>query len=173
MSTILHLFINRYRFVELKYRRSEQNKKDGGDNSIKPARIENVVIFLPDIHSCMPNRTEWDGIQQQYKKALEKLLTEPEQDSSAEAASTADKVDESKKDEAVTADNSSKIAEDTEIVDAAAGVPDSVSTSGAVDDDGAKKDLSIVNLASLTKSNQTKKQHRLMKNHKLSNYGFF
>lgn len=68
------MFINRYRFVELKYRRSEQYKKDGG-SEIKPARIENVVIFLPDVHSCMPNRSEWEGVQQQYKQALEKLLS--------------------------------------------------------------------------------------------------
>lgn len=65
-----------YRFVELKYRRTEQNKKEGESGStIKPARIETVVIFLPDVHSCMPNRSEWEGVQQQYKQALEKLLT--------------------------------------------------------------------------------------------------
>ncbi|KAG5671839.1 hypothetical protein PVAND_002013 [Polypedilum vanderplanki] len=64
-----------YRFVELKYRRSEQNKKDASESSARSARIETVVIFLPDVSSCMPNRSEWEGVQQQYKMALDKFLT--------------------------------------------------------------------------------------------------
>lgn len=69
----------RYRFLELKYRRSEQVKEKSGD-IVKPARIETVVIFLPDIYSCMPNRTEWETLQHQYKQACEKFLTEDDDD---------------------------------------------------------------------------------------------
>ncbi|XP_070503451.1 cell division cycle and apoptosis regulator protein 1-like isoform X2 [Chironomus tepperi] len=83
-----------YRFVELKYRRTEQIKKEGDSGStIKPARIETVVIFLPDVHSCMPNRSEWDGVQQQYKQALEKLLTADNDPIIEEEEEIVDKVD--------------------------------------------------------------------------------
>lgn len=46
---------------------------------MKPARIETVVIFMPDIYSCMPNRAEWEVLQQQYKQACEKFLAEDEE----------------------------------------------------------------------------------------------
>ena len=67
----------RYRFLELKYRRTEQIK---GEGITKPARFETVVIFLPDIYSCMPNRSEWDTLQQQYKEACEKFLSDSDSD---------------------------------------------------------------------------------------------
>ncbi|KAL9694754.1 hypothetical protein quinque_014039 [Culex quinquefasciatus] len=47
-----------YRFVELYYRRSETYHK----GRLIPARIETVVIFLPDIRSCQPTRPEWDEL---------------------------------------------------------------------------------------------------------------
>lgn len=64
----------RYRFLELKYRRPEQVKGD----IVKPARIETVVIFFPDIYSCVPNRFEWEQLQQKYKQACDKFLSDDE-----------------------------------------------------------------------------------------------
>lgn len=64
----------RYRFLELKYRRPEQVKGD----IVKPARIETVVIFFPDIYSCVPNRFEWEQLQKQYQQACEKFLSDVE-----------------------------------------------------------------------------------------------
>ena len=165
------MFINRYRFVELKYRRTEQNKKEGESGStIKPARIETVVIFLPDVHSCMPNRSEWEGVQQQYKQALEKLLTAdndpvPDEQEEGEAEEIVDKVD------GVTADEKSDIvASSSEIsakTDDNSATTTTTTTTTAMDDDkeidsktadtaSDGKDLSIVNLAS-------HKPHRLTK----------
>lgn len=164
------MFINRYRFVELKYRRTEQNKKEGESGStIKPARIETVVIFLPDVHSCMPNRSEWEGVQQQYKQALEKLLTadnDPVPDEHEEdAEEIVDKVD------GVTADEKSDtVASSSEIsakTDDNSATTTTTTTTTAMDDDkeidsktadtaSDGKDLSIVNLAS-------HKPHRLTK----------
>lgn len=68
----LSIFPLRYRFVELYYRRSEQNHARGG---VTPARVETVVIFLPDVRSCMPNRLEWETVSGNYKTALQTLLT--------------------------------------------------------------------------------------------------
>lgn len=45
---------------------------------MKPARIETVVIFFPDIYSCVPNRFEWEQLQQQYKQACDKFLSDDE-----------------------------------------------------------------------------------------------
>lgn len=77
--------INRYRFVELYYRRSEQAKdKDKGGNS-KPARIETTVIFLPDTASIMPNRLEWEDVQLRYKEALQCFIAAKEKPAAAES----------------------------------------------------------------------------------------
>lgn len=36
-----------------------------------PARVQTVVIFLPDIRSCIPTRVEWDELNIKYKRRLE------------------------------------------------------------------------------------------------------
>ncbi len=63
--------IYRYRFVELYYRRTEQTLKSG---RVIPARTETVVIFLPDVGSCLSNRLEYDQLRQDYKLACEKFI---------------------------------------------------------------------------------------------------
>ncbi|KAL3278362.1 hypothetical protein HHI36_013691 [Cryptolaemus montrouzieri] len=59
-----------YRFTELYYRRTESIHK--GKNI--PARVETVVIYLPDVWSCVPTRLEWDNLLQSYQKQLEREL---------------------------------------------------------------------------------------------------
>lgn len=80
MSTISP--INRYRFVELYYRRSEQakdkDKNASNGSSSKSARIETTVIFLPDTSSIMPNRLEYEDVQLRYKEALQSFLASKE-----------------------------------------------------------------------------------------------
>lgn len=59
----------RYRFVELYYRRSESVRK----GRTIPARVETVVIYLPDVRSCVPTRLEWDALNVSYKHKLEQV----------------------------------------------------------------------------------------------------
>lgn len=66
-----------YRFVELYYRRSETYHK----GRLIPARIETVVIFLPDIRSCQPTRPEWDELHLSYKSHLERIINSQSSDS--------------------------------------------------------------------------------------------
>lgn len=49
------------------------------------ARIETVVLYLPDVWNCLPTRLEWDGLHLNYKKQLERKLTKGEADEDVEA----------------------------------------------------------------------------------------
>lgn len=60
----------RYRFLELYYYRAESFHK----GKTVPARIETVVVFLPDVWSCVPIQSEWDSLQLGYRKQLERKL---------------------------------------------------------------------------------------------------
>lgn len=73
-----------YRFVELYYRRSETYHK----GRLVPARIETVVIFLPDIRSCQPTRPEWDELHLSYKSHLERIISSQSSDSPVPPAAT-------------------------------------------------------------------------------------
>ncbi|PSN50436.1 hypothetical protein C0J52_04927 [Blattella germanica] len=61
---------DRYRFLEIYYRRGETTHK----GRLVPARVETVVLFLPDVWSCVATRLEWDGLHLNYKKQLERKL---------------------------------------------------------------------------------------------------
>lgn len=96
-----------YRFVELYYRRSETRTA----GRLIPARIETVVIFLPDIRSCQPTRPEWDELHLSYKSHLERIINSQSSDSpvppvATEAAATSTAAP-------VTADSSSSSAGDS------------------------------------------------------------
>lgn len=85
---------HRYRFLELYYRRAETTHKSG---RVVPSRVETVILFLPDVWSCVPTRLEWDGLQLNYKKQLERKLLR--------AASNPDDMDAANEtDEAAAAD---------------------------------------------------------------------
>ncbi|CAK9807317.1 Cell division cycle and apoptosis regulator protein 1 [Anthophora plagiata] len=60
-----------YRFLELYYRRAETTHKSG---RVVPSRVETVILFLPDVWSCVPTKLEWDSLQLSYKKQLERKL---------------------------------------------------------------------------------------------------
>ncbi|XP_014668878.1 PREDICTED: cell division cycle and apoptosis regulator protein 1-like [Priapulus caudatus] len=53
-----------YRLMEVKYHRPEETHK----GRVVPARVETVVIFLPDVWSCMPSRLEWINTCSAYKR---------------------------------------------------------------------------------------------------------
>ncbi|XP_050085697.1 cell division cycle and apoptosis regulator protein 1-like [Anopheles aquasalis] len=59
-----------YRFVELYYRRSETQHK----GRLIPPRVETVVIFLPDVRSCLPTRLEWEQIRLNYQASLSRVI---------------------------------------------------------------------------------------------------
>ncbi|KAJ0178834.1 hypothetical protein K1T71_005609 [Dendrolimus kikuchii] len=54
-----------YRMVEFYYWREGSGGK---------ARLECVVLFLPDVWSAQPSRIEWGAVQEQYKAAYEAAL---------------------------------------------------------------------------------------------------
>lgn len=56
--------------MELYYKRVESVRK----GRVHPARTQTVVIFLPDIRSCLPTRFEWDELTTKYKKRLDMKL---------------------------------------------------------------------------------------------------
>lgn len=72
-----------YRFLELYYRRSESTHK----GKTIPARVETVVIFLPDVWSCLPTRVEWEGLHSAYRKQFERIVNQSETTSAGDAAS--------------------------------------------------------------------------------------
>ncbi|XP_015190809.1 PREDICTED: cell division cycle and apoptosis regulator protein 1-like [Polistes dominula] len=89
-----------YRFLELYYRRAETTHKSG---RVVPSRVETVILFLPDVWSCVPTRLEWDGLQLNYKKQLERKLLR--------AASNPDDLDAANDtDEAAVADQKDEMA---------------------------------------------------------------
>ena len=68
-------FSPRYRFAEIRYLRAESRDK--------PARVETVVLFLPDVWRCAPTRLDWMNLQKAYAQKLQKKLNpdaeEPEE----------------------------------------------------------------------------------------------
>ena len=66
MVFILSTLAHRYRFAEIRYHRPEEQHK----GRVIPARVETVLIFLPDVWSCSPSRLEWDGLAVAYKRQL-------------------------------------------------------------------------------------------------------
>lgn len=56
--------------MELYYRRTESVHK----GKVVPARVETVVLFLPDVWSCLPTRLEWEGLHLSYQRQLDKKL---------------------------------------------------------------------------------------------------
>lgn len=80
--------------MELYYRRAESTHK----GKLIPARVETVVLFLPDVWSCLPTRLEWDSMQVAYKKQLDRILKVDNQDvvadDEAAASSTVGAADE-------------------------------------------------------------------------------
>ena len=68
-------FSPRYRFAEIRYLRAESRDK--------PARVETVVLFLPDVWRCAPTRLDWMNLQKAYTQKLQKKLNpdaeEPEE----------------------------------------------------------------------------------------------
>lgn len=71
--------------MELYYRRAESTHK----GKLIPARVETVVLFLPDVWSCLPTRLEWDSLQVAYKKQLDRILKVDNQDVVADDESAA------------------------------------------------------------------------------------
>lgn len=57
---------NRYRFLEIRYHRPEETHK----GRVLPARVETVVIFVPDVWHLLPTRVEWESTIAAYKKEL-------------------------------------------------------------------------------------------------------
>jgi len=57
----------RYRFTEICYFRTEETRK----GRIIPAHVETVVIFLPDVWTCVPPLLDWPQILTNYRKQMD------------------------------------------------------------------------------------------------------
>uniref|UniRef100_UPI00358FABF8 cell division cycle and apoptosis regulator protein 1 isoform X2 n=1 Tax=Myxine glutinosa TaxID=7769 RepID=UPI00358FABF8 len=55
-----------YRFAEIRYYRPEEQHK----GRRLAARVDTVVIFLPDVWLCTPTRLEWETLSHGYKQQL-------------------------------------------------------------------------------------------------------
>lgn len=73
----------RYRFVELYYRRSKAKGRT------IPGRVETVVIYLPDVRSCVPTRIEWDALHASYKTKMEFVIKQETEGRNANDGGTA------------------------------------------------------------------------------------
>lgn len=116
MKLLVINVISRYKFLEINYYRPVDRQgivqQEDGDkeehaaiNTETEARVEKVVIFIPDIWSCMPHEDEWAEIKATFEKRLASLISTPPaaepseevNDDAVEMKSTEDaKLDESK-----------------------------------------------------------------------------
>lgn len=63
----------RCRYLEVRYHRPEEIHK----GRLIESRVENIVVFLPDIaSSCMPTSLEWDQTTAAYKQKCAEELAE-------------------------------------------------------------------------------------------------
>ncbi|XP_063994162.1 cell division cycle and apoptosis regulator protein 1-like [Diachasmimorpha longicaudata] len=60
-----------YRFLELYYRRAETTHKSG---RIVSSRVESVILFLPDVWSCVSTKLEWDTLHVSYARQLDRKM---------------------------------------------------------------------------------------------------
>ena len=59
---------HRYRFAEIHYLRPETTHK----GKQVAARVESVVVFMPDVWMCSPTRLDYTGLQAAYAKRLQR-----------------------------------------------------------------------------------------------------
>ncbi len=76
--SFLTLFSLRYRYAEIRYHRPEEMHK----GRLVPARVETVVLFLPDVWSLSPTRLEWEQLQAAYRKQLSDKIADENKDES-------------------------------------------------------------------------------------------
>jgi len=61
---------NRYRVAEIRYHRVSSSMK---------SRIESVLLFVPDVWSCVPTASQWENIVQSYMQPTsEQTEADPE-----------------------------------------------------------------------------------------------
>lgn len=110
-ASLLVIFFSsyRFRFLELYYYRpAEKSSKTG---KIRDARVETVVLFVPDIWSCMPSEEDWKANREAYQELLDRKLNPPEPEPQVELMEA---IDEAVDEEAAAANNSAGGAEEEE-----------------------------------------------------------
>ncbi|XP_051897205.1 cell division cycle and apoptosis regulator protein 1-like isoform X2 [Pristis pectinata] len=55
-----------FRFAEIRYLQPGELR----EGRLLPARVETVVVFLPDVWHCLPTRLEWDALSLGYTQQL-------------------------------------------------------------------------------------------------------
>lgn len=130
--------------MELYYRRSETYHK----GRLIPARIEMVVIFLPDVRSCQPTNPEWDELHLSYKSHLERIINSQNSDSpvpaesssAANAAAPATTTQQTSPEGDTVASSDAKASADAPAAVAASTTASSTDTSAAADANNSTKE---------------------------------
>lgn len=91
--------------MELYYKRVESVRKGR-----TTARTQTVVVFLPDVRSCLPTRFEWDELTLKYKKRLEMKLQSDR--SGSVDRETIDRVDKKSHSTSIAQDESEAVNKD-------------------------------------------------------------
>ncbi|XP_069768847.1 cell division cycle and apoptosis regulator protein 1-like, partial [Narcine bancroftii] len=55
-----------FRFAEIRYQQPGELR----EGRLLPARVETVVVFLPDVWHCLPTRLEWDALSLGYTQQV-------------------------------------------------------------------------------------------------------
>jgi len=71
----------RYRFAEMRYLRGAETRK----GRVIPARVETVVLFLPDVWTCAPTLLAWPLLVAGYREQMEAQLTQDDSNTAAES----------------------------------------------------------------------------------------
>lgn len=153
--------------MELYYRRSETYHK----GRLIPARIEMVVIFLPDVRSCQPTNPEWDELHLSYKSHLERIINSQNSDSpvpaesssAANAAAPATTTQQTSPEGDTVASSDAKASADAPAAVAASTTASSTDTSAAADANNSTKEEadSSVTMEEADAADDNEKAHSL------------
>ena len=68
VNLIYEFYVVRYRIAEIRYHRVSSMK----------SRIESVLLFVPDVWSCVPTSSQWETIVQSYVQPSANESADPE-----------------------------------------------------------------------------------------------
>lgn len=78
-------------------------------------RVNTVVVYMPDVRSCIPTAEEWLVLKGQYKMALQRVLDQNDNSSKA-SNSNADNGDQKTPEKDTSVNNLEKITETSAVV---------------------------------------------------------
>eukprot|EP00058_Branchiostoma_floridae_P016429 XP_002601917.1 hypothetical protein BRAFLDRAFT_124590 [Branchiostoma floridae] len=70
-----------YRFAEVRYHRAAETYK----GKTIPERVETTVMFLPDVHHCLPPRLDWANVSAGYRAQLARKAADEKSEEAGES----------------------------------------------------------------------------------------